>query len=122
MDEINNVGQANYLLKRLLDDGEILVGLTEEELIRLEQLVNELSNNLEKLSSENLVASCRDFIDCVLEMGNFKQILEEAKTQLRFKGYDLSDSEVSDISCSLQENCKNVITFTIKKAREERLT
>ncbi len=122
LDGIEEVRETVYLLKRLVDDREVLVGLSLEEFERLEELIPKLLDNV---SSENLLSSCRDFIECILGIEKFEQILNEGRDDLekfedntlRFKGYERE--YFNDISRFIQNCCKDLINTGFEEVREK---
>ena len=122
MDGIEEVRETVHLLKRLVDNGKLLVDLSLEEFERLEGLIPEL---LENVSAENLLSSCRDFIKGILGIEKFEQILNERRDdlekleddKLRFKGYE--KEYFNDISRFIQNSCKDLINTGFDEVREK---
>ncbi len=122
MDGIEEVRETVHLLKRLVDNGKLLVDLSLEEFERLEGLIPEL---LENVSAENLLSSCRDFIKGILGIEKFEQILNEKRDdlekleddKLRFKGYE--KEYFNDISRFIQNCCKDLINTGFDEVREK---
>jgi len=122
LDGIEEVRETVYLLKRLVDDGDVLVDLSVEEFERLEDLIPEL---LENVSAENLLSSCKVFIDGISGIEKLEHIFIKEKddlekfedNKLRFKGYERE--YFNDISSFIQNCCKDLINTNFEEVREK---